>query len=193
MKNKKKKIILRIPNELYQIMIKDLKRPHLYAHERVGFLLSKSKTVNGNTIIVTFFDYTPVEDENYIDDSLVGAKINSAAIRNSMGKIIKNNCGVFHVHLHSFFGTPFPSKVDKKGIPPVVKCFYNTNPLQEHGFLIISKDSFYCEVIENTSKKFQKADQFSVVGYPMKFNFQNKDIIQSKGQYERQSFLGENS
>lgn len=75
---------IRIPALLYRQMMADLRRPHEYASERVGFLHTSSVLLKTGVLIIVAKEYTPVDDADYEEDPSVGAKISSAAIRKAM-------------------------------------------------------------------------------------------------------------
>lgn len=187
-----KNIQFRIPKAIYQAMLDDLKRSHDFAYERVGFLSTKSLLLYDNNYLIIATDYTPVDDEDYIDDPNVGAKINSTAIRKAMQSVLDNEGGCFHVHLHEHNGKPLPSFTDKNSLPKVVESFSNISSKQANGFLILSNDGFYTEVKLDSQKGIYHANSISVVGYP--FLLQYADFKTKKSLvYDRQTFLGNNS
>jgi hypothetical protein len=183
MKKEKQNIRFRIPEEIHSKMLEDLRRPHHFAFERVGFLFVKTVKLSSNINIVLAVDYLPVNDEDYIDDKRVGAKINSNAIRTAMQGTLDRDCGCFHVHLHDHFGKPFPSFTDSKSLPGVVKSLNNIAPEHINGFLILSRDAFYSSI---------KADLISVIGYPLILQYSNKVSVKNS-MFDRQSFLGKNA
>lgn len=192
MKKLKFNIQMRIPKKLHQDMLSDLRRPHAFAAERIGFLYTKSKLINENTLLIIAIDYEAVADNDYIDDNSVGASFNSDSIRKAMQGTLDRQSGCFHVHLHDHTGKPYPSFIDKESLPGVVNSFSNIASKQANGFLILSENGFYTELKIGQEMKFHTAQTISLVGYPMIFQFlENKKI---KGNiYERQSFLGINS
>jgi hypothetical protein len=143
MKKSKTRVCIRIPAEIYKAVFADLRRPHPFAAERVGFLSASYKRYQKNEAIITITEYHTVPDDHYIRDSSVGAKINGDAIRACMQRIINTKKGCFHVHLHEHRSRPSPSPTDQNGLPPLVQSFFNVNPKFANGFLIFSKDSFY--------------------------------------------------
>ncbi len=186
----KYKVWFKIPKQIHLKMLGDLRRSHSFAYERVGFLFTTSKLLSDNTILVLAKDYSPVDDKNYIDDNKVGAKINSTAIRNAMQRVMENNEGCFHVHLHNHTGATYPSRTDEVGLPPVAKSFANVSPNQASGILILSEDSFYASVICPNEKKFITPELISVVGYPLNLCFPGAKMNARRKSLDRQSFLG---
>jgi len=192
MKQKKSKhyIIFRIPEQLHLEMLGDLHRPHSHAWERVGFLFTKSKWLDDKTLLIIATSYQAVEDEDYIEDRTVGAKIGSTAIRSAMEFMRSGASGCFHVHLHDHDGKPSPSSTDRKGLPGVVGSLSNISSGQATGILILSKDDFYSAVQLPNVKDLKPADLISVVGFPMKFQFHSAKPSKKSKVFDRQSFLG---
>jgi molybdopterin/thiamine biosynthesis adenylyltransferase len=180
-------ITFKIPKALKEKIDFDLSRKHSHAYERVGFVLTKTYKTNNNLIILAY-DYEPVDDENYIVDEEVGAKINSKAIKNSIELAHSNNCGVFHVHKHEHSGKPIESKSDIDGINPLIKSVSNINK-EAFGYVIFSQDSALCKVIQDN--EFTEVNTYSEVGYPMNFSFsENLNLNVNSERQKRQTFLG---
>jgi hypothetical protein len=190
---KKNTIKIRMPGKLHAQMLEDLKRPHSFAYERVGFLYATTSVLPDGTRLVLCNNYHAVADEDYIEDDSVGAKIGSAAIRGAMQKINDGRCGGFHVHLHDHSGLTSPSGTDKEGLPPVVQSLANIGKTEVNGMLILSRDSFYAMVKIDGIAHMVLPDSIVATGYPMTmaFNF-TKLFIKSKI-FDRQSFLGKNA
>ncbi len=187
------KIKIRMPKAIYEQAFEDLLRPHEFAFERVGFFCSKSKWINNNMVLITITKYLTIDDKNYIKDDSVGARINSAAIRSAMQSALDFKCGIFHVHMHDQTGLPGLSHTDKKEIPEVIDSFYNVNPHQAHGLIILSKNSAMAEIKLDGNKQRITPESISIVGYPMqRFLFTSKEYLKSNV-YNRQSFLGTDS
>jgi len=187
------KIKLKIPKGLYAHMLEDLKRPHSFAFERVGFAYSTTTIVDEDTVIISLKDYQPVKDECYIETDEVGAKFNADSIRDAMQICLDKQWGGFHVHLHNHKGLPFPSKDDEQGLPSVIESLTNVAADQACGVLILSKDSFYASVVVKGTVHWVEPELISVIGYPMKFQFCNKKSYLDEDRASRQSFLGEDS
>ncbi|MGH2666197.1 HesA/MoeB/ThiF family protein [Flavobacterium sp.] len=192
MKSKKTNIKFRIPEHLHGKMLLDLERSHPFAFERVGFLFAKTVNLSSGVTLIIATDYQPVNDEDYIEDYSVGAKINSTAIRKSMQATFDQSCGCFHVHLHNHSGKPYPSSTDEKSLPAVVKSFENIAPKHANGFLILSKNAFYSSIKIEASDNLLEADLISVVGKPFILQYSNKSTGKDL-MFDRQSFLGANS
>lgn len=192
MKNSSK-LRFKINKAIHLQMLEDLQREHPFAYERVGFLFTTSKKLQDNTVIILAKEFIPVDDIHYIEDNNVGAKINSNAIRKAMQRIMENNEGCFHVHLHNHMGVPSPSFTDNKSLPDVVESFANISQNQANGILILSKNSFYASIKLDNEKHFKKPEIISSVGYPFKFRFPIAKKSITKESQDRQSFLGPDS
>jgi hypothetical protein len=194
MKSRKKKprLILRVTAELRRQVLEDLKRPHAHAWERVGFLYTRSKWLDDRTLVIIATAYEPVADAHYLKDDTVGAKIGADAIRNAMQKIVSNKTGCFHVHLHGHSGKPTPSGTDTGSLPGVVQSLANIAGEQVTGYIVLSLDAFFTAIHLPGRKGLHKADQVSVVGFPMEFHFEGTPAKPS-AVFDRQSFLGSRS
>jgi len=190
---KKKVVKMKLPGSLYRHMLADLKRPHRFAYERVGFVYAKTTVLSDGTYLINYTEYHPVADEHYVEDDSVGARIGSAAIRGAMQKILDENCSGFHVHLHNHVGQPRPSGDDKEGLPGIVESLANLKPSLPHGILILSKDSCYALVKVNGEKHFVIPEIIAAVQYPMVLQFPGAHALPQSNVLQRQSFLGERS
>ncbi|HQU93804.1 MAG TPA: hypothetical protein PLK77_16025 [Pyrinomonadaceae bacterium] len=150
-------------------VISDLIRPHPFAYERIGFISAIVGNRTGKNPQVFLADYLPVPDDRYIEDSKVGARIDSAAIRMAMQYVLDNpGKGVFHVHLHDWNGQPGFSATDRREIPPIVESCRNVAANEAHGMLVFSRDKADCTVWWPGSLPVP-ANRISVIGHPLRF------------------------
>lgn len=149
---------------MFEFIKADLMRTHPFAYERVGFLYSKT---SDNNFLSLAFEYEPVDDENYEEDSLVGASINSNAIRKSMQYAIEHHCGVFHVHFHGYYGEPRFSRIDLNSLQRLIPPFNVVSPDNLHGAIVMSNDSASSIVLVPGSKRL-KTGNVSIIGFPTK-------------------------
>jgi hypothetical protein len=77
------KIVFRIERKLLDRVRADLRRPHPFAHERVGFISAKVGALPADGLTIIAVDYHPVDDDHYLKDPRVGAMMGSAAISNA--------------------------------------------------------------------------------------------------------------
>lgn len=137
-------------------------------------------------------DYKDVDDEDYIEDEHVGAKINSHAIRMAMQNSLSSQCGCFHVHMHEHLGMPYPSWTDRQELPGIVESLRNIAPTEINGYLILSNDSAIAAVGISGKQQLVDANSVAVVGDPLRISFSGQRSS-AQNVYQRQSFLGENS
>jgi hypothetical protein len=132
---------IRVPKTMLDDIRADLRRPHPFAAERVGFLLARAGNQTGSEWLVLPHAYLPVPDHQYIDDPKVGARIGSDAIRSVMQSLLRQGASGLHVHMHEHHGTPRFSRVDISNYPPLVAGFRNVAPGMAHGAMLLSENS----------------------------------------------------
>jgi hypothetical protein len=138
-------IVLRIPDPLTGVILTDLRRPHAFAYERVGFVLCKQASVPSGLLLLAY-KYMPIRDDQYIEDHTVGAKFDSSAIRNGMQAALSEAATVLHVHLHDHIGQPHMSRTDIHEMQALMPCFVNLCPERVHGALVFSADDAVAKV-----------------------------------------------
>jgi len=138
-------ITLRIPGRLKGMVLNDLRRPHAFAHERVGFLCCKQASVPSGHLLLAY-KYVPIKDEQYIEDHSVGAKFDSSAIRDAMQLALTEGVAMLHVHLHDHVGEPRMSGTDIREMQALMPCFVNLCPERVHGALVLSMDAAVAKV-----------------------------------------------
>lgn len=158
---------LKIPQSLYNSVCIDLKRPHKFAYERIGFLYVRKCMEGSRVAQVIACGYSPVSDENYIEDEEVGAKINSSAIRDVMQRVLSTGEGALHVHMHNHIGKPRLSKTDAINLKKLIPSFQLVCPSSPHGALILSPNSMISLLWLPGQKFPTDVDKITIVGYPM--------------------------
>jgi hypothetical protein len=133
-------IHVKISQHIFDQVNKDLSRPHRYAHERIGFLFFKHGTTMDNCHLLLSSYYLSIPDEQYINDPTVGAKINSAAIRSVMQRILDTQEGTFHVHMHGFPYFQQFSTIDRDSLIRLIPSFKNVGQQSIHGALLFTKN-----------------------------------------------------
>jgi hypothetical protein len=124
---------------LREAIMRDLRRPHPHAGERVGFVSARfGNSLHG--LIVLAHSFHPVSDEHYDVDHEVGARFNSAAVRAALQVALSDDVGMFHVHVHTHRGIPWPSDMDWSEWKKFVPDFWHVRPNLPHGALILSED-----------------------------------------------------
>ncbi len=159
--------IIRIPQVLYRQVIADLKRPHPYAAERVGFLFARPGTLSDGDALLLAYQYRPVADNQYVRDYRSGARIGSDAIRGTLQGILDGAGSAFHVHLHNHRGQTRLSPMDQAEIPKLVTSFQSAGPLEPHGLIIFSADSAIGRIWAPGQRVAIRAAQIAVIGAPM--------------------------
>ncbi len=145
----------------------DLERRHPFAAERVGFVFARMGNQGAGELQVLPTSYAPVPDANYIEDSEVGARIDSTAIRAAMQTVLGQQLGAFHVHMHDHRGQPRFSRVDLADYPALVRSFQNVAPGLAHGALLLSEDSCECLVWLPGGSRPSPRGRIIIVGNPM--------------------------
>ncbi len=160
------KVHFKITGQLADDVRKDLRRPHGFAMERVGFILCKFGLAERGGLLILAHSYQAVEDEDYIDDHRYGAVINSNAFRKAMQCAYSDTVGLFHVHLHDHKGKPFPSVIDLRETNNFVPDFFHVRPNLPHGALILSADSISGRIWHRENRQPEDIGVFSIVGFP---------------------------
>jgi hypothetical protein len=137
------KVELRIPRDLYEEILADLRRKHPFASERVGFVFGKIGLVDEGSRVVLLHRYRPVKDEHYLNDPTVGAYIGPAAMAQAMTDVydgIPSREGIFHIHLHDGSGRADMSPTDRRELPPMIPGFRAVGTEAAHGIIILTRD-----------------------------------------------------
>jgi hypothetical protein len=162
------KIKIRIPQDIFIEMMGDLKRPHSFAYERVGFIFSKMESISRNSCVFLVCSYKKVRDDWYIPDEEVGARINAASIHDVCQHILDTSYSCFHVHLHEFPGQARFSYTDIKDQTRLIHGFTNLNPNIPHGQLLFTPNHAKARILMR-NKRIELVDDIVVVGLPMRF------------------------
>jgi hypothetical protein len=112
------KLAFRVESKLLDRIRADLRRPHPFAHERVGFISAKAGALPADGVTILAVDYHPVADDHYLNDPRVGAMMGSAAISKALEIAYGAKASMFHVHLHEHTGTPRFSSTDTRESDP---------------------------------------------------------------------------
>lgn len=188
------KVYIRMPQVLLNEILEDLRRPHKYAFERVGFCYGKSVEVANGEWLVIINKYQPVDEVNYIKTKDVGARINSEAIRSAFQLAYTDQSSLFHIHLHDFGGgLPGFSEDDMSSGPAIIESLRSLVKSQVHGMIVLNKESFNALALVPGTKCLIIAEQISSVGTKLNASFPNNDSAApaQNERYSRQSFLGD--
>jgi hypothetical protein len=162
-------ITLRISSDLLAEILHDLRRPHDFAAERIGFLHCKQCALRSGRLLLGY-KYCPIRDDQYLEDDSVGASFNGSAIREAMQTALTEGCSVLHVHLHGHRGRPGFSGVDKREMRQIMPCFVNLCPDRIHGALVLSLDSATANIWgTDLPPQGQSLHKISIVGNHLRY------------------------
>jgi hypothetical protein len=189
--------IVRIPAALAEEMRRDLRRPHPFALERIGFLSVTTGVGTDGELLVLGADYQALPDEQYVESEDVGARINGDAIRMAMESVLATDRGLFHVHLHDHPGAPSFSWTDRSEQPRLIPSFVAVGPGRPHGMLVLSADAATAWVWLPRPTGPVRPRRTVLVGYPLRVVDPAVERYQAPAEaadwYDRQSFLGADS
>lgn len=191
---------IRLSRALVEEMKADLRRPHPFAAERVGFLSLATGRGEGGEPLVLGLEYRPVAEGHYLEDPHVGVKIGVGAIREAVDRVRLARRGLFHVHLHEHRGAPRFSSTDRREQPRLVDSFRRVGTNVPHGMLVLSDDSASAWVWLPGASIPVRPTMITIVGSPMTFIASAEDsrsrvpsTTTDGDRYARQSFLGPTS
>lgn len=144
----------------------DLRRPHPFAHERVGFLAA-GLSAAGDDVLVLARAYRPVADRDYLDDPSVGAMMGPEALRKALQWAMESGAALFHVHSHGGRGVPHFSAVDLRENPKFVPDFCKVAPQSIHGAVVLSDDAARGQVWLGRDRPHTFVERFTQVGAPI--------------------------
>lgn len=160
-------IRLKLPTLLLQQIRTDLRIPHAFAAERVGFVSCAVGAIVGG-IAVLAHGYHPVDDGDYVDNPRYGAMMGSGAIRKALQFAFNNKAAMFHVHLHEHMGKPRFSRTDLAEYPKFVPDFWKVQPDLPHGALLLSEDRATALVWHPGLRQPQPAGEIWEIGAKMR-------------------------
>jgi hypothetical protein len=162
------KIRFKIPQELLRSVLENLRRRHVFAAERVGFLLCRPAHMVESGLLILAQDFHAVADEDYLKDSSAGATMGPHAIRKALQAAYNLNTSMFHVHIHEHSGKPGFSGIDSRETARFVPDFWNVQPTLPHGAIVLSKDSAYGRCWMPGEQGPAEISEFVSVGIPMR-------------------------
>ena len=154
---------------VYAEAVEELRRPHGFAFERVGFFSAATAELNANRTLILFTKYHAVPDKHYLRDRSAGAMIGTDAIRAAMQRVLDERLGQVHVHLHDHIGDPQPSRIDVRDTPRVVRSLSRVGPKQTSGYIILSDDGAWAELVLPGQNTPILASKITVSGFPFRF------------------------
>lgn len=105
-------VCLKINGDLLDEVRADLRRPHAFAHERVGFLTAAAASDGQGGMMLLVRRYQDVADEDYEWHPKVGAQIGSNAMRKAAQASYRPPSALLHIHTHGGHGRPGFSRID---------------------------------------------------------------------------------
>jgi hypothetical protein len=162
------KVVFKISECLFRSVMEDLRRPHAFALERVGFLLCRPGDLPGGGVAIFAGAFHSVADEDYLDDQSAGAVMGPAAIRKALQVSYNKNASMLHVHIHEHQGKPRFSGIDKRETSLFVPDFWHVQPALPHGAVVFSKDSAFGQCWIPGMAMPQEITDFISVGAPIR-------------------------
>lgn len=145
----------------------DLRRPHPFAHERVGFIAAGLAAAHDKLLILAR-EYRPVRDDEYLPDPSVGAMMSADAIRRARQWAMDDRVAVFHVHTHGGRGIPGFSGVDVRENAKFVPNFVSVAPHAVHGAVVLSDTAAFGQVWLDRKSPQAFISAFSEIGLPIR-------------------------
>jgi hypothetical protein len=160
-------ISFRIRSDLVGRIRADLMRPHVFAHERVGFIHAVPASAGATGLAVSAQSYFAVRDEDYIDDPRVGALMGANALRAAMQRAYHSKSAVFHIHMHMHPSSPWFSGYDLVENHKFMPDFFHVSAQGPHGALVLSEDAIAGICWRSKSAKRQVIAEIVEVGAPL--------------------------
>jgi hypothetical protein len=155
---------LKMTNVLREKVLTDLRRPYSVAYERVGFLLARAAALPKGGIILVAYDYLPVQDDAYLPDRKIGARVSADGFRPARQAALRMPLSVIHVHLHEHVGTPGFGGVDSRETRAFMPDFLKVRGDQPHAALILSADAAAGRIWVRDRAAGQPIDTISFTG-----------------------------
>lgn len=160
------KVRFKIMRALLNAIRADLRRPHPFAHERIGFIAAGLAAAHGELLILAR-EYRPVRDEDYLADPRVGAMMSADAIRRARQWAMDDRAAIFHVHSHGGHGIPGFSGIDTRENARFVPNFVAIAPQCVHGAIVLSDNAAFGRVWVDGATGTFVIGKFSAVGMPI--------------------------
>jgi len=145
----------------------DLRRPHAFAHERVGFIAA-GLAASHDELLILAREYRPVRDDEYLQDPSVGAMMSAGAIRRARQWAMDDRVAVFHVHTHGGRGIPGFSGVDVRENAKFVPNFVSVAPHAVHGAIVLSDTAAFGQVWLDRDASQTFVNRFTETGMPIR-------------------------
>lgn len=160
------RIRFKITGALLSTIRTDLRRPHPFAHERIGFLAA-GLAASHDELLILARSYRPVVDDEYLEDPSVGAMIGAQAIRRARQQAMDDRAAIFHIHTHGGQGIPGFSSVDIRENAKFVPNFVSVAPARVHGAIVLSDTAAFGQVWLGHASPQAFIAAFSAVGMPI--------------------------
>ena len=155
-------IIFRVPADVIRSVRADLRRPHAFAYERVGFMTIRAAATKSALILLPQ-EYHPVADEDYLPDDSVGAMMGPEALRKALEMALLQKVGVLHVHLHDFPGRLWFSSTDLREQEKFIPDFFKVRKKMPHGAVVLGPEAAAGRVWLGP-KRVEVISEFNIVG-----------------------------
>lgn len=129
-------IIFRAQASFIKQVRADLRRPHPFAAERVGFMTMRAAAA-GDAVLLLPQDYHPVADEDYVRDPSVGAMLGQEALRKALEIALLSKVGIVHVHMHDFPGHLWFSRTDLREQLKFMPDFFKVCRKMPHAAVVL--------------------------------------------------------
>jgi len=161
------KIRFKITQALLSTVHLDLRRPHPFAHERVGFIAAGLAAAHDELLILAR-EYRSLRDDEYLPEPSVGAMMSAAAIRRARQWAMDERCAIFHVHTHGGSEVPSFSGIDNRENAKFVPNFVSVAPRFVHGAIGLSDTAAFGQAWIGRKSSEHFIAQFSEVGLPVR-------------------------
>lgn len=145
----------------------DLRRPHPFAHERVGFIAAGLAAAHDDLLVLAR-EYRPVRDDDYLQNPSVGAMMGAEAIRRARQWALDTRAAIFHVHTHGGRGIPGFSGIDIRENAKFIPNFVSVAPHAVHGAIILSDTAALGQVWIGRASPQPFITTFTEVGMPLR-------------------------
>ena len=161
------KVRFKITVDLLATVRADLRRPHPFAHERVGFI-SAGLSASKDELLVLAREYRSVRDDEYLRAPSVSAMMGPEAIRSALEWALQDGVALFHVHTHGGEGIPSFSGVDLRENAKFVPDFFKVAAQCAHGAIVLSDTAARGQIWLDGRGPHQFIGSFVEVGVPIR-------------------------
>lgn len=158
---------LKLPRSLLLQVHSDLRRPHPFALERVGFLTAGASPIRHGKLLLIARDYSPVDDNDYENDPSCGAQIGGPAFRKALERAYRSRSALLHIHSHGGSGIPTFSGIDLRSGRQFVPGFFEAIPSMPHGMIVLSDNRAAGLIWFNRRTSPVPIASFAFVGAPL--------------------------